>query len=267
MSDGRSGLRTDNAKENPDTTSAKESLNLVCATKTMDTREAEAVDHGNSNPPKLLSSTFTLKKPLVWIDLEMTGLKIENDRILEIACIITDGKLDKMVQGPDLIINQPEECLQNMDQWCQEHHTSSGLVEQVRRSNITEKEAEKEVLELVLKHCPRDKQCPDRVYAHLAGNSVYTDFFFLKKYMPSLAEVFPHVIVDVSSIRTLCFRWLPEVNYRAPPKKRSHRAFDDIKESITELKYFQKNFFRDFSARGRPDLSGHPNRALHNGYT
>lgn len=253
MSDGRSGFLTDTVKENPDTTSSKESLNLVCATKTMDTRmptlslNREAVNHGYPNPSNSVSSTFTLQQPLVWIDLEMTGLEVENCRILEIACIITDGKLDKMIQGPDLIINQPEECLQNMDQWCQEHHTASGLVEEVRKSKITEKEAENEVLKLVLKHCPQDIHCPGRVYAHLAGNSVYTDFFFLKKYMPRLAQVFPHVIVDVSSIKQLCLRWLPPVNKRAPPKKKSHRAFEDIRESITELKYFQKSFFREFS--------------------
>lgn len=252
-------------KEDPDTTSAKESPKLACATKTMDrsmstlSLNTEAAHNGDSAPSNLPSSTFRLKHPLVWIDLEMTGLEIENDRILEIACIITDGKLDTMVKGPDLIINQPEECLQNMSEWSQQHHTASGLVEEVRKSKVTEKEAEKEVLELVLKHCPPDFRNPGRVQAQLAGNSVYTDFLFLKKYMPRLAEVFPHIIVDVSSIRALCYRWSPQVHHRAPAKKKSHRAFEDIRESITELRYLQKAFFRDFGARVRPDLSGHPN--------
>lgn len=243
-------------KEDPDTTSAEESPKLVRTTKTMDTRMAtlslntQAADNGDS-----------LNQPLVWIDLEMTGLEIEKDRILEIACIITDGELVKMVKGPDLIINQPEECLQNMDQWCQEHHTASGLVEEVRKSKVTEEMAEKEVLGLVLKHCRIDPHgC---VRAQLAGNSVYTDLFFLKKYMPSLAKVFSHVIVDVSSVRSLCNRWSPQVARRAPLKKKSHRALEDIRESIIELKYLKRAFFRDFGTRVRPDISGHPNQTLH----
>lgn len=245
-------------KEDPDTTSAEASPKLVCATKTMDGRIAnltlntKAADYGDS-----------LDQPLVWIDLEMTGLDIERDRILEIACIITDGELVKMVKGPDLIINQPEECLQNMDQWCQEHHTASGLVEEVRKSKVTEEIAEKEVLGLVLKHCRPDPNKPDVVQAQLAGNSVYTDLFFLKKYMPRLAKVFSHVIVDVSSVRSLCYRWSPQVSRRAPVKKKSHRALEDIRESIIELKYLKRTFFRDFGTRVRPDISGHPNQALH----
>uniref|UniRef100_A0A0D6R4J7 Exonuclease domain-containing protein n=1 Tax=Araucaria cunninghamii TaxID=56994 RepID=A0A0D6R4J7_ARACU len=178
-----------------------------------------------------------LKRPLVWIDLEMTGLDVGKDRILEIACVITDGKLFEMVEGPDLIINQPEECLTNMGEWCQEHHTASGLVEEVRQSQVTEKEAEQKVLEFVKKHT-------GHVQPLLAGNSVYMDFMFLRKYMPNLAEAFSHVVVDVSSIRALCCRWYPKDAEKAPVKKKSHRALEDIKESIIELKYMKQTIFK-----------------------
>lgn len=179
----------------------------------------------------------SLKRPLVWIDLEMTGLKVEDDRILEIACIITDGQLDKTVEGPDLIINQSEECLARMNEWCQDHHSASGLVEEVRKSKVTEREAEQQVMEFVKKYTTH-------AVPSLAGNSVYVDYMFLKKYMPNLADLFSHVLVDVSSIRALCCRWYPKDAENVPPKKQLHRAMDDIKESIAELKYLRKTIFK-----------------------
>lgn len=183
-------------------------------------------------------STVYLKWPLVWIDLEMTGLDLEKDRILEIACIITDGKLQKMIEGPDLIINQAEELLASMGDWCQTHHTANGLVEGVRKSKVTEQEAEQEVVDFVRRHT-------GQVQPLLAGNSVYVDFMFLRKYMPNLASLFPHVVVDVSSIKALCLRWFPKDAERAPVKKKQHRALEDIKESIAELRYMQKTIFKE----------------------
>lgn len=183
------------------------------------------------------SPCTSLKRPLVWIDLEMTGLKVEDDRILEIACIITDGQLDKTVEGPDLIINQSEECLARMNEWCQEHHSASGLVEEVRKSKVTEQEAEQQVMEFVKKYT-------SNAQPSLAGNSVYVDYTFLKKYMPNLADLFSHILVDVSSIRALCCRWYPKDAENVPPKKQLHRAMDDIKESIAELKYLRKTIFK-----------------------
>ncbi|RAL43366.1 unnamed protein product [Cuscuta campestris] len=178
------------------------------------------------------------KLPLVWIDLEMTGLNVEVDRILEIACVITDGKLTKIVEGPDLVINQPKECLDNMGEWCQEHHATSGLTEKVLGSTITIEEAEKQVIEFV-------KSNVGGTYSPLlAGNSVYVDFLFLKKYMPELANLFSHVLVDVSSVKALCIRWFPRENKRAPRKENKHRAMDDIKESIAELKYYKDSIFK-----------------------
>ncbi|XP_009355084.2 oligoribonuclease isoform X1 [Pyrus x bretschneideri] len=180
------------------------------------------------------------KMPLVWIDLEMTGLNVEVDRILEIACIITDGKLTKSVEGPDLVIHQTKECLDRMGEWCQTHHAASGLTTKVLESSISEKEAEQQVIEFVKRNIGTYQPV-------LAGNSVYVDFLFLKKYMPDLARLFSHVLVDVSSIKALCIRWYPRAdNQKAPSKENKHRALDDIRESIRELKYYKDNIFKAF---------------------
>ncbi|KAJ4835199.1 hypothetical protein Tsubulata_051503 [Turnera subulata] len=113
------------------------------------------------------------RMPLVWIDLEMTGLDVEVDRILEIACIITDGTLTKSVEGPDLVIHQTKECLDKMGEWCQTHHAASGLTNKVLQSTVTETEAERQVMEFVKRHVGTHTPL-------LAGNSVYVDFLFLK---------------------------------------------------------------------------------------
>ncbi|KAM7521943.1 hypothetical protein LguiA_011845 [Lonicera macranthoides] len=177
------------------------------------------------------------RMPLVWIDLEMTGLNIEVDRILEIACIITDGNLTKLIEGPDLVIHQTKECMDKMGEWCQTHHGESGLTERVLQSTISEQEAEKQVAEFVKKHVGTYSPL-------LAGNSVYVDLLFLKKYMPDLASLFPHVLVDVSSVTALCLRWYPKDKRKAPQKENKHRAMDDIKESIAELKYYKEHIFK-----------------------
>lgn len=182
------------------------------------------------------------KLPLVWIDLEMTGLNIEVDTILEIACVITDGKLTKSVEGPDLVIHQTKECLDKMGEWCQDHHAASGLTEKVIKSTISEKEAEQQVIDFVKKHVGTYTPL-------LAGNSVYVDFLFLKKYMPDLASLFSHVVVDVSSVKALCIRWFPRDNKKAPRKENKHRAMDDIKESIAELKYYKENVFKSSKSK------------------
>ncbi|XP_068330398.1 oligoribonuclease-like [Pyrus communis] len=179
------------------------------------------------------------KMPLIWIDLEMTGLNVEVDRILEIACIITDGRLTKLVEGPDLVIHQTKECLDRMGEWCQTHHAASGLATKVLKSSISEREAEQQVIEFVKRNIGTYQPL-------LAGNSVYVDFVFLKKYMPDLASLFSHVLVDVSSIKALCIRWYPKDNKKAPCKENKHRALDDIRESIKELKYYKENIFKGF---------------------
>ncbi|CAA6654246.1 unnamed protein product [Spirodela intermedia] len=183
------------------------------------------------------------RMPLAWIDLEMTGLDVSVDRILEIACIVTNGNLTKSVEGPDLVIHQPKECLDSMGEWCQEHHGASGLTNKVLESTITESEAEKQVIDFINKHVGSSYKL------HLAGNSVYMDLLFLKKYMPDLARLFSHVVVDVSSVKALCARWYPKESKKAPSKENNHRAMDDIRESIKELKYYKDNIFKASKSR------------------
>ncbi|KAG2565447.1 oligoribonuclease-like isoform X1 [Panicum virgatum] len=199
----------------------------------------------NYDGENIASSSSDYRMPLVWIDLEMTGLDITKDRILEIACIITDGKLTKRIEGPDLVIRQSKECLDDMNEWCQVHHVASGLAEQVLKSEISERDAEKQV------SCVSHFQVLDFIKRYIgsatpliAGNSVYMDLLFLKKYMPQLAGIFSHVIVDVSSITALCSRWFPKEKKAAPRKEKNHRALDDIRESIKELQYYKENIFK-----------------------
>lgn len=193
--------------------------------------------NANGDKKTLESIPVEYKMPLVWIDLEMTGLNIEDDRILEIACVITDGNLTKSLEGPDLVIHQTKECLDKMGEWCQVHHSASGLTEKVLQSSITERDAEKQVMEFVKRHVG--------TYTPLiAGNSIYMDLLFLKKYMPNLAGLFSHTLVDVSSVKALCIRWYPRDNKRSPQKENKHRAMDDIKESIAELKFYKDHIFK-----------------------
>ncbi|KAL3828988.1 hypothetical protein ACJIZ3_017790 [Penstemon smallii] len=197
-------------------------------------------ENGDKETSELTPGEY--KMPLVWIDLEMTGLNIEVDRILEIACVITDGNLTKSIEGPDLVIHQPKECLDKMGEWCQEHHSASGLTERVLQSTISEQEAEKQVAEFVKKHVG--------TYTPLiAGNSVYMDLIFLRKYMPDLAALLSHVVVDVSSVHALCLRWYPRDRKKAPRKESKHRAMDDIKESIKELQFYKENIFKSKSRK------------------
>lgn len=193
--------------------------------------------NANGDQQTLESTPVEYRMPLVWIDLEMTGLNIEYDRILEIACVITDGNLTKSIEGPDLVIHQTKECLDKMGEWCQQHHSASGLTEKVLQSSITEQDAEMQVMEFVKRHV-------GTYTPFIAGNSIYTDLLYLKKYMPNLAGLFSHILVDVSSVKALCVRWYPRDNRRAPQKENKHRAMDDIKESIAELKFYKDHIFK-----------------------
>ncbi|XP_057441569.1 putative disease resistance protein RGA4 [Lotus japonicus] len=145
-------------------------------------------------------------------------------------------------QGPDLVIHQTKECLDRMGEWCQSHHAASGLTKRVLESTISEREAEKQVIDFVKKHV--GKYTP-----LLAGNSIYVDLQYLKKYMPELAGLFPHVLVDVSSVKALCIRWYPRDQKKAPIKENKHRALDDIRESIEELRYYKANIFKPKSKK------------------
>lgn len=221
---------------------SKDSASANSGVRDKEAKSTAMVEKPKNNKQNLDTPPAEYKLPLVWIDLEMTGLDVEVDRILEIACIITDGNLTKSVEGPDLVIHQSKECLDKMGEWCQSHHAASGLTKKVLHSTISEREAEKEVIEFVKKNVGTYTPL-------LAGNSVYVDFIFLKKYMPDLASLFSHVVVDVSSVKALCIRWYPRDQKKAPVKEGKHRAMDDIRESIMELKYYKENIFKSKSKR------------------
>ncbi len=173
---------------------------------------------------------------LVWIDLEMTGLDPEKERILEIATLVTDSELNLIAEGPVLYVKQPESLLAAMDEWNTTHHTASGLVELVRKAGVAEREAELATLEFLRAHTLEST-------SPLCGNSIGQDRRFLVKYMPELEAHLHYRNLDVSTIKELAARWRPEVA-SSFSKSNAHRALDDIKESIAELKHYREHFFR-----------------------
>ncbi|XP_067910011.1 small fragment nuclease [Heterodontus francisci] len=193
-------------------------------------------------PRRLTTMTAqSMAKRMIWVDLEMTGLDIEKDQIIEMACIITDSDLNILAAGPHLIVNQPNELLDGMSDWCTEHHGKSGLTQAVRDSKISLQQAEYEFLSFVRQHTPPGL-CP------LAGNSVHADKKFLDKYMPQFMKHLHYRIIDVSTIKELCRRWYADEYEDAPKKKASHRALDDIHESIKELQFYRTHIFKETKA-------------------
>ncbi|CAK8682406.1 unnamed protein product [Clavelina lepadiformis] len=184
----------------------------------------------------IMTQLSEAKDRLVWVDLEMTGLDIENDVILEMACLVTDGSLNVLAKGPNLVIHQPGKVLDRMNDWCKEHHGKSGLTDAVRQSQISLQTAEYQMLSFIRSHVPA-KCCP------LAGNSVHVDKKFLDKYMPQFTDHLHYRIIDVSTIKELCRRWYPDLE--VPLKATNHRAMDDITESIEELKFYQNSVFKN----------------------
>ena len=173
---------------------------------------------------------------MIWIDLEMTGLDTQRDYIIEIASIVTDKNLNIIDEGPILVINQPDEILNSMDQWNTNHHTSSGLTEKVKESNITESIAENQTIEFLSKYVPKG-------VAPLCGNTICQDRRFLARCMPQLESFCHYRSIDVTSIRELGKRWYFEDidNFQ---KNSNHRALDDIRDSIEELRYYRKKIFK-----------------------
>jgi len=164
----------------------------------------------------------------------MTGLDPVTDKILEIATIVTDDQLNIIAEGPHLIIHQSDEVLESMNEWCQVQHKMSGLVDSVRASKMSQSEAEDRTLRFLEKYC-------DKNSTPLCGNSVWQDKLFLQKHMPRLGNFFHYRILDVSTIKLVVNRWTKK--YKLFKKIESHRALDDIKESIDELKFYRKTFF------------------------
>jgi oligoribonuclease len=173
---------------------------------------------------------------LVWIDMEMSGLDPGIDRILEIAVVVTDSRLETIAEAPVITVRQEESLLAAMDEWNTLHHNSTGLVERVRTIGISEEDAQERVLEFLRGHvAPR--QSP------LCGNSVGQDRRFLARYMPRIDEYLHYRVLDVSTIKELARRWRPDI-YAGLHKRGDHRALDDIRESIAELRYYRDHFFR-----------------------
>jgi oligoribonuclease len=174
---------------------------------------------------------------LVWLDMEMTGLDPAKERIIEIATILTDGALTELAVGPELVIHQPDEVLAAMDDWNQKHHGGSGLTARVRASTISEAEAEAQTVAFINAHVG----AKDRPV--LAGNSIHQDRRFIHRYMPALDARLHYRMVDVSTIKELARRWFPEVVGRQPAKREAHRALDDVRGSIEELRFYRANVF------------------------
>jgi len=171
---------------------------------------------------------------LVWMDLEMTGLEPDTDSILEIATIITDGELNIVAEGPNLVVHQDESVLEAMDDWCKQHHADSGLSERVRQSKLSMRDAEQQTLDFIAKHVKKGT-------SPLCGNSIHQDRRFLVPYMPNLEAYFHYRNIDVSTVKELARRWYSSLDM--PKKKEEHLALADVRESIDELKFYRQQIF------------------------
>jgi oligoribonuclease len=183
---------------------------------------------------------------LVWMDLEMTGLDPDRDTVIEIATLVTDAELTVIAEGPELVVHQDQSLFAGMDDWNKEHHTKSGLWAKVVTSEVSLAEAEKRTLDF-LKAWVGPRESP------LCGNSIWQDRRFLVRHMPALEQHLHYRLVDVSTLKELAARWYPGVKFIKP--KGSHRALDDIRESIDELKFYRKTLFRTLAeVDGGPKL-------------
>jgi oligoribonuclease len=170
---------------------------------------------------------------LIWIDLEMTGLDPNSDLIIEIATIVTDKNLNVIDKGPSIVVHQPDDVMNNMDEWCTNQHGKSGLTDRVHNSVISEETAENLTLAFLKKHVPAGK-------SPMCGNSICQDRRFLARYMPHLEVFFHYRNLDVSTLKELTNRWAPEKKM-VYAKESSHLAMDDIIDSIDELKHYREN--------------------------
>jgi len=173
---------------------------------------------------------------LVWIDCEMTGLDLERDALIEIACLVTNGALETLGEGLDLVIKPPPEALDQMEDVVREMHTASGLLTELA-AGVTLAEAQDQVLGYVRKYISEPRRVP------LAGNSIATDRVFIARDMPELDAFLHYRMVDVSSIKELARRWYPRAYFASPAKRGGHRALADITESIQELRYYRETVF------------------------
>ena len=173
---------------------------------------------------------------LIWIDMEMSGLNPETDRILEIALVVTDSRLDTVAEAPVMVVRQPDPVLDAMDEWNKSVHARSGLVERVKASTLSEAAAEEGLLAFLAEHVPPNA-------SPMCGNSVHQDRRFLARYMPRLEAHFLYRNLDVSTLKELAKRWKPEI-MAGLVKHGKHEALADIYESIAELRHYRAHFLR-----------------------
>lgn len=173
---------------------------------------------------------------LIWIDLEMTGLDPDRQKIIEIATIVTDKDLNILAEGPVMAVHQSKSLMDAMDDWCTQHHGDSGLTQRVLDSKITEAEAEKATIDFL-------KPWVEAGVSPMCGNSIGQDRRFLVRYMPKLSDYFHYRNIDVSTLKELAVRWRPEI-LPGFSKKNIHLALEDIRESIAELDYYREHFIK-----------------------
>ncbi|WP_019141547.1 oligoribonuclease [Noviherbaspirillum massiliense] len=173
---------------------------------------------------------------LVWVDMEMTGLDPDKDRIIEVAVVVTDSELNVLAEGPVFAIHQPDEILDGMDAWNKGTHGRSGLIDRVKASSVTEADAEAALLDFLKQYVPAGK-------SPMCGNSICQDRRFMARGMPKLEAFFHYRNLDVSTLKELCKRWKPEVA-AGFKKHQMHTALADIVESIEELRYYREHFIK-----------------------
>ena len=174
---------------------------------------------------------------LIWIDMEMTGLNPDVDRIIEVALVVTDGNLDVVAEAPVWVVHQDDAVLDGIDAWNKGTHGRSGLIDKVKASTLTDAAVEAQALEFLREHVPA------RI-SPMSGNSICQDRRFLARWMPALENWFHYRNLDVSTLKELCRRWKPEL-MKGIPKEGKHEALADVYESIEELKYYRANFIRE----------------------
>jgi oligoribonuclease len=175
---------------------------------------------------------------LVWIDLEMTGLDLQRHRIVELAVLVTDAHLDVLVDGLDLVVHQPPDVMAEMDNFVRKMHTKSGLLTEIERSSLSLEAAGKHAIEYIKQFVPEPGTAP------MCGNSIGVDRRFLDRYLPELDRYLHYRSIDVSSLKELCRRWYPEAYKKRPSKTEAHRALDDVRESVAELRYYRDTIMR-----------------------
>ncbi|MBT2867608.1 oligoribonuclease [Chromobacterium violaceum] len=173
---------------------------------------------------------------LIWLDMEMTGLNPDQDRIIEVAMIVTDSNLNVLAESPVLVIHQQDAILDGMDDWNKNTHGKSGLIEKVKNSTVSEAEAEQLLLEFMMQHVP-ERATP------MCGNTIHQDRRFMARWMPKLEAYFHYRNLDVSTLKELCKRWRPEIA-KGVVKRGKHEALADILESIEEMRYYREHFLK-----------------------